>query len=59
MSFKTRSQEQAEKLAHSERDRRNPVKRRLLEIADEEAQRAAPRKSKNITIQDATDRWLC
>lgn len=55
VSAKTRSWEQAERLAQVERDRRDPIKRKLLDIADEEAQRTALRKSKNITIAGATD----
>ena len=58
MSAKTRSWEAAKKLVQSERDRRVPVRRKLLDIADEEAQRADLLKAKNITVQDATDRWL-
>ena len=58
MSARTRFWEQAEKLAKAERDLRDPVRRKLQEIEDEEAQRAALRKSKNITVSDATDRWL-
>jgi hypothetical protein len=58
VSARTRSWEQAEKLAKAERDLRDPIRRKLQEIEDKEAQRAALRKSKNITVSDATDRWL-
>jgi hypothetical protein len=60
VSAKTRSWEQAEKLAQAERDRRDPVKVELQKIAelkakDEEA--AAIREVNQITIEDALDRW--
>jgi hypothetical protein len=58
VSSKTRPWEQAEKLAAPERARRDPAKLLIETIAAEEAQRIALRKSKNITIPDATDRWL-
>jgi integrase len=58
VTAKTRSWEQAERVAQVERDRRDPVKRRLLEIEAEEVQKASLQKAKNITVKDATERWL-
>jgi hypothetical protein len=58
VSARTRSWEQAERFAQTERDRRDPVKRKMLEIAEEEAQKAASTKAQNITVKVATDRWL-
>ena len=58
VSAKTRSWEAAEKLAKTERDRRDPANLLLKKIADDEAQRVALLRSKDITVQDATDRWL-
>jgi hypothetical protein len=57
-SAKTRSWEQAEKVAQAERDKRDPVKVRLQEINAAEAKRKALLKSSSITITDAVDRWL-
>jgi site-specific recombinase XerD len=58
VSARTRSWEQAERLAQAERDRRDPVKKKLVEIAEQEARKAALKKVKNITVEDATGRWL-
>jgi integrase len=58
VSAKTRSWEQAETYAHAERDRRDPVKQRLMEIEAVEAEKTALQESKNLTVVDATDRWL-
>ena len=58
ISARTKSWEQAEKLAQAERDRRDPVKQKLREIEEAEAQRVALLCAKAITVPDATDRWL-
>ena len=58
ISAKTRAWDQAERVAQKERDRRNPVKRRLQEIADQEAQRVLPKTAESITVATATKRWL-
>ncbi len=58
VSARTRSWEAAETLAQEERDRRSPVKRRLMEIAAVEAEKRALVGSKTLTVSDATDRWL-
>jgi integrase len=58
VSAKTRSWEQAETLAQAERDRRDPVKRRLIEIEAADAEKAALAASKTLSVADATDRWL-
>jgi site-specific recombinase XerD len=50
VSAKTRSWEQAEKVASGERDRRDPVK---IELAKIEAKRAA----KDSPLEDALDQW--
>jgi hypothetical protein len=34
------------------------VKRRLLEIDEQEAKKVAAQKAKNITVADASSRWL-
>jgi integrase len=57
VSAKTRSWEQAERLAQTERERRDPVKRKLQEIEKQEAQKISLRKEKNITVSEAADRW--
>jgi hypothetical protein len=64
-SANTRSSKRAEELAQAERDRRDPVKRRLQEIAeqetakaDEEAAKTAAMRVKNITLASALDRWM-
>jgi integrase/recombinase XerD len=58
MTAGTRSWEQAERVAQAERDRRDPVKRKLQEIKDHEDQVAAAQRSQSITIADATGRWI-
>jgi hypothetical protein len=58
VSAKTRSWEQAERLAQHERDRRGPVKRMLQEIEEQEAQRISLRKEKNITVKEAADQGV-
>jgi integrase/recombinase XerD len=58
VSAGTRSWEQAQIRAQAERERRDPVKRRLQEIQEREDQKAALTKTKNITVSEATHRWL-
>jgi len=58
VSAKTRSWEQAETFAQAERDRRDPVKRRLMEIEAGEIAKTALVESKNLTVVKATERWL-
>ena len=58
VSARTRSWEQAEIFVQTEGDRRDPVKRKLLEIAEEEARKAASRKVQITTVKVASDRWL-
>jgi hypothetical protein len=58
ISAKTRSWEQAERFAQAERDRRDPVRRKLQETEDEKVRQVAFQKSKDITVADAVDRWL-
>lgn len=57
VSAKTRSWEQAERLAQTVRERHDPVKRKLQEIEKQEAQKISLRKEKNITVSEAADRW--
>ncbi|MGO8734704.1 MAG: hypothetical protein ACLQVM_18165 [Terriglobia bacterium] len=63
-SANTRSWERAEELANAERNKRDPVKRRLQEIADHEAAKAAKEavrstamRVQNITVDNALERW--
>jgi hypothetical protein len=58
MTAGTRSWEQTELVARAERDRRDPVKMKLQEIKDHEAQVTAAQRSQSITIADATGRWI-
>jgi hypothetical protein len=58
VSAKTRLWEQVEQFAQAERDRRDPVKRQLKEIEDQEAQKAELQKTKNITVAKGAERWL-
>jgi len=58
MSAKTRSWEQAERLAQQERDKRDPVKVRLQEIDARETKKEALLRATSITVADAVDRWL-
>ncbi len=58
VTVNTRSWEQAERAAQVERDRRDPVKKKLQEISEHESRKAASQKAKNITVQVATERWL-
>jgi integrase len=58
VSAGTGSWEQAETLAQAERDRRDPVKQALKKIEEQEAQKLALTKAQNITVEEATGRWL-
>jgi integrase len=57
-SAKTRSWEQAKKIAQIERDNHDLVKVRLREIDAEEARKEALLRATSITVSDAVDRWL-
>jgi hypothetical protein len=60
-SARTRSWEAAERAAQAERDLRDPVKIKLLEIEAKKVRNAeaeAARESNKITIDQALDRWL-
>src|ERR1035437_1507916 len=60
-SAKTRSWEQAERVAQAERDKRDPVKLELQKIAEQkaaEAERVAALEASEVTIEDALDRWV-
>ena len=58
MSCRTRSWEEAEKLAQAERDKRDPVKMALKEIAEKEEAKRRKEVEKAITVDDALDEWL-
>jgi integrase len=61
LSAKTRSWEQAEKMAQAERDKRDPVKIELQKIAElqaQEAEAAAAKAASQVTIDDALGRWM-
>jgi integrase len=58
VSAGTRSWGQAEEVAQAERDRRDPRKQALERNKEQEAQRDALTEAQNITVEDATDRWL-
>jgi hypothetical protein len=55
---KTRSWEQSEKFAQAERDRRDPVKQRLREIEEQEIHKTTLQQTQDITIDEATERWV-
>jgi site-specific recombinase XerD len=60
-SAKTRSWEQAERVAQAERDLRNPVMIQLREIEAQKAaaaERASELEANQVTIEVALDRWL-
>ena len=57
-SAKTRSWDQAQKLAQQEIDARDPVKKALKQIEEREAEKARQSQSKEITIDAALDEWL-
>src|SRR5271165_4088862 len=59
VSARTRSWEQAERVAQSERDKRDPVKLELQRIAEQkaaEAGRAAALETNQVTIAETLDR---
>jgi hypothetical protein len=58
MSAKTRTWERAEQARQAEQDKRDPVKRRLQEIEEQEVQKADLQKAKNITVAGAFHRCL-
>lgn len=65
LSARTRSWEQAEKVAQAERDKRDPVKLRLKEIEAEETAKAAAEQARAameaatvLTIPAAIERWI-
>jgi integrase/recombinase XerD len=58
VSARTRSWEQAEKLAQAERDKRDPVKIELARIAAEEAVKKAAALAKETSIEAALDQWI-
>ncbi len=58
ISAKTRSWEQAERVAQSERDKRDPVKIELQKIAEDEAAREAVRQAKLKPLDEALEQWL-
>jgi hypothetical protein len=55
---KTRSSEQAEKLAREEIRLRDPDTIRYHQIEMRDAEKRAGEKAKNITIESACDRWF-
>jgi hypothetical protein len=55
---KTRSSEQAERLAQIERELRDTVHVKLRKIREQEAEKIAAKKAKNITTAEACDRWI-
>lgn len=58
VSAKTRSWEQAQKLAQQEMDARDPVKKALKEIGDREAEKVRQAQAQEITVDAALDEWL-
>lgn len=58
MSAKTRSWEQAEKVAQEERDKRDPVKIELARISAFEESRRLAAQAHQSTIEDALDQWI-
>jgi hypothetical protein len=58
MSARTRSWEQAERLARAERDLRDPVQIELRRIKEQEAAKIAAEKAQNITLAAACDWWI-
>jgi hypothetical protein len=57
-SAKTRSWEQAERVAQAERDARDPVKRELARIAAEEEVKKEAAKIPKCSIEAALDQWI-
>lgn len=58
VSAKTRSWEEAERVAQRERDRRDPVKIALAQFADAEAAKAEAAKAKEKPFDEALQQWL-
>ncbi len=58
VSAKTRSWEQAERVAQAERDKRDPVKVELQKIAESEAAKEAASQQKTVPLSDALKEWL-
>lgn len=58
VSAKTRKWEKAEEFAQAERDRRDPVQQRLREIEEQEAHKSTLQQRQDITVLDATERWV-
>ena len=58
ISARTRSWEQAEKVAQQERDKRDPVKIELARIAAEEEAKKAVTKARESSIEAALDQWI-
>lgn len=58
MSARTRSWEKAERVAQTERDKRDPVKIELLKIAEKEAAKKASEAAKLKPIGEALEQWL-
>lgn len=58
VSAKTRSWEDAEKVAQAERDKRDPVKIELARIASVEATKIAAEVAKEITLEKALEQWI-
>jgi uncharacterized protein YqfB (UPF0267 family) len=58
----TRSWSEAEKIAQTERDKRDPDKRKVKELEERlaavQAQADATAAKKTLTIEEATERWL-
>ncbi|HEY1160874.1 MAG TPA: tyrosine-type recombinase/integrase [Terracidiphilus sp.] len=57
-SAKTRSWEAAERAVQAERDLRDPIKIAEREMASQREADVAARKSNQVTIEDALNRWL-
>ena len=58
VSAKTRSWEQAERLAQAERDKRDPVQIELQKIAEREASKVASEAVQLKPLAEALDQWL-
>ena len=58
VSAKTRSCEETEKFKQAEDDRRDPAIKRLREIDEQEAHKLTLQQPKDITVLDATKRWV-
>jgi integrase/recombinase XerD len=58
VSAKTRSWDEAERVAQRERDRRDPVKVKLQQIADAEFAKAEASSAKLVPLKDALEQWL-